>query len=65
MVAVHWQVSDPLWARGGLMKVAEGAQLLERLEVEAQGAPSPGTVTMPSGLTPDVGGVANIEANKC
>ena len=64
MVAVHWQVSDPLWARGGLMKVAEGGQLLERLEVEAQGALSPGAVTMPPGLTSDVGGVADIEASK-
>ncbi len=36
-VLVPWQVRDPLWAQGGLMKMSEGGLLLERLAVEQQG----------------------------
>ena len=36
-VPVPWQVRDPLWAQGGLTKMSEGGQLLERLAVEQQG----------------------------
>lgn len=36
-VVVPWQVRDPLWAQGGLMKMSEGGLLLERLAVEQQG----------------------------
>ena len=64
-VAVRWQVRDPLWAQGGLMKVSEGGQLLERLEIEAQGALPLGAVATLPGLTSAVESVVDFEADEC
>lgn len=57
-MAAPWQVRDPLWAQGGLMKMAEGGLLLERLAVEEQGAlsatPQPLCLSTSSPGGPDV-----------